>query len=149
MTINMVGKLIQYVVDTGATYYVLTVHARHLAPWNLLYYRSGRKAKSKTFHHPSNLHLGKTLIIHKLLVMSECPSPLLGKGVSLSHGDNFYSFQKTKPRNVSVWTMYYYIRLGQSSPKYPPEIEKKKIYIYIIPRSGIRESQGKQNLPLL
>lgn len=123
----MVGKLIQYVVDTGATYYVLTVHAGHLAPWNLLYYRSRRKAKSKTFHHPSNLHLGKTLIIHKLLVMSECPSPLLGKGVSLSHGDNFYSLQKTKPRNVSGWTVYYYIRLGQSSPKYPPEIEKKKI----------------------
>lgn len=30
--IDMVGKLIQYVVDTGATYCVLTVHAGHLAP---------------------------------------------------------------------------------------------------------------------
>lgn len=73
--------------------------------------------------------------------MSECPSPLLGKGVSLSHGDNFYSLQKTKPRNVSGWTVYYYIRLGQSSPKYPPEIEKKNpLYIQIY-RSGIRESR--------
>lgn len=82
----------------------------------------------KPFTTPLKLHLGKILIIHKLLVMPECPSPLLGKGVSLSHGDNFYSPWKPKPRNVSGWTMYYYIRHGQFSPKYPPEIEK---YIYI------------------
>ena len=120
----MVGNLVQYVVDPGATYYVLTVLAGQLAPWNLLYYT--RKTKSKIFHHPSNLHLGKTLIMHKLLVMPECPSPLLGKGVSLSLGDNFYSPQKPKPRNVSGCTMYYYIRHGQFSPKYPPEIGRKK-----------------------
>ena len=90
MTIDVAGKLVQFLVDTGATYSVLTSLARPLAPETCSIVGVEGKPKLKHSTTPLTCTWGKSLKTHKLLVMPECPSPLLGRDF-LSLGGNSYS----------------------------------------------------------
>ena len=75
----MAGKLLQFLVDTGATYFVLTSHTGPLAPETCSIIGVEGRPKRKHFTTPLPCTWGKILITHKFLVMPECPSPLLGR----------------------------------------------------------------------
>ena len=83
MIIDVTGKLVQFLVDMGATYSVLTSQTGPLAETCSIVGLEGRP-KLKHFTTPLTYTWGKTLITHKFLIMPECPSPLLGRDFSLS-----------------------------------------------------------------
>lgn len=76
---NMAGKLVQFWVDTEATYSVLTSHTGPLAPKTCSTVKVEGKPKWKHFITPLTCTWGKTLITHKFLVILKCPNPLLGR----------------------------------------------------------------------
>ena len=123
MTIDVAGKLVQFLVDTGATYSVLTSHAGPIAPetCSIVVVEGGLKLKH--FTTPLTHTWGKTLITHKFLVMPECPSPLFGRDFLSALGATL-----TLPENQSqgVFLAGLCIIQGMDSPaqNIPLEIEK-------------------------
>ena len=87
----MKDKLVQFLVDMGASYSILTSQTRSLAPETSSIARIKKEAKTKTFNYSSNLQERLILNNSQFLVMAECPSPLLGRNFSLSLGGNSYS----------------------------------------------------------
>ena len=73
MTIDMAGKLVQFLVDMGATYSVLTSHAGPLAPETSIVEVEGKR-KLKHFTTPLTCTWGKTLITHEFLVVPNAPA---------------------------------------------------------------------------
>ena len=123
MTTDVAGNLVQFLVDTGATYSVLTSHAGPLAPKTCSTVGVEGKPKLKHFTTPLTCTWRKTLITHKFFVMPECPSPLLGRDFLSALGAAL-----TLPENQSQGTFLAGLCIIQDmdSPtqNIPPEIEK-------------------------
>ena len=62
MTIDMAGKLVQFLVDTGATYFVLTSHAGPLAPETCSIVGVEGRPNLEHFTTPLTRTWGKTLV---------------------------------------------------------------------------------------
>lgn len=75
VTINVASKFVQFLVDMGATYSVLTSHSGPLSPETWSTFGVEGKPKLKYFTTPLNCTWEKTIKTHKYLVMPECLSP--------------------------------------------------------------------------
>ena len=84
MTTDVAGQFVQFLVDTGATYSVLTSHTGPLAPKTCFVVGVQGRPRLKHFTTPLTCTWGKTLVTHKFLVMPKCPSSFIGKRFSLS-----------------------------------------------------------------
>ena len=119
----MAGKLVQFLVDMGATYSVLTSHTGPLATETCSVVGVKGKPKLKHFITPLTCTWGKTLITHKFLVMPECPSPLLGRDFLSALGATL-----TLPENQSQGMFLAGPCIIQDTDNptqnIPPEIEK-------------------------
>lgn len=113
--INMAGKLVQLLVNMEPlTLFWLPMLG--LLTQKLLRCQGRKKVKAKTFHHSSNLHLGKD-VTHKFLVKTEFFFPLLWRDILSALGTTL-----TLPENQNKglffdWTIHYRGN-KQSSPKY-------------------------------
>lgn len=79
VTINVASKFVQFLVDMGATYSVLTSHSGTLAHQNSSVVSVEGRPKPKCLTMLLTCTWGETLINCKFLPMLECPSPLLGR----------------------------------------------------------------------
>lgn len=75
VTADVAGKHVQFLVDTRATYSVLTSHSGPLSPETWSTFGVEGKPKLKYFTTPLNCTWEKTIKTHKYLVMPECLSP--------------------------------------------------------------------------
>ena len=79
VTADVAGKHVQFLVDTRATYSVLTSHSGTLAHQNSSVVSVEGRPKPKCLTMLLTCTWGETLINCKFLPMLECPSPLLGR----------------------------------------------------------------------
>ena len=79
MQLDVTGKSENFLVDTRS---LLRLFRRLLLP-NLYYFGCCRKSSYKNIHLSTSL-LGGQIFSHQLLLVPECPTPLLGRDLSLS-----------------------------------------------------------------
>lgn len=121
-TIGGAGNLVQFPVDTEATYSVLTSHAGHLVPETCSIVGVEGRPKQKRLTTPLTCTWGKTLITHKSFVMPECPSPLLGRDFLSVLGATF-----ALPENENkayFWLNYVLYKTQTVQPIFSPVIGK-------------------------
>ena len=88
-TADRTGTLVQFPVDTEATYSVLASHAGRLVPETCSVVGVEGRPKGKRLTPTLTCAWGETIIAHKFLVVPECPSPLLGRDFLSALGATF------------------------------------------------------------
>ena len=123
MTTDVAGKLVQFLVDTGATYSVLTSHAGPLAPETCSIVGVKGKPKHKHFTTPLTCTWGKTRMTHKFLVMPECSSPLFGRDFLSALGATL-TLPEDQSQGAFLAELCIIQDMNSPTPNIPPEIEK-------------------------
>lgn len=72
-------RLIDSLIETGATYSVLNTKQGPLSPKTMVITGISEETSHKPFLQPLECHIGKTYLKHSFLYMPECPIPLLGQ----------------------------------------------------------------------
>lgn len=75
----MAGKPVRFLMDSGATYSVLTFYFRPMTSKARSIVGVEGKPKAKYLTQLSPCLWGNYLVTHKFPVMLECPTPLLGR----------------------------------------------------------------------
>ena len=81
MTLKVSGKPINFLLDTGAAYSVLTSYRGPLSSDNSITVGVDGMLSAKHFTLPSHCLWGMATFAHQLLVMAECSTPLLGADI--------------------------------------------------------------------
>ena len=81
VTLKVSGKPINFLLDTGAAYSVLTSYRGPLSSDNSITVGVDGMLSAKHFTPPSHCLWGMATFAHQLLVMAECSTPLLGADI--------------------------------------------------------------------
>lgn len=79
VTLQVGGKPVNFLANTGATYSVLTETAGLLSKEKTVIQGATGKGKAYPWTQAKITDLGKGTITHSFLVMPECPFPLQGR----------------------------------------------------------------------
>ena len=75
------GQSDNFLLDTGATYSVLTEAPGPLSPWSTSIKGLSGQTKCYYFSHPLSNNWDSVLFSHEFLIMPKSPSPLLGRDI--------------------------------------------------------------------
>ena len=79
--ITVGGQSVDFLLDTGATFSVLTEAPGPLSSWSTTVMGLLGPAKCYYFSHPLSCSWDSVLFSHQFLIMQESPSPLLGRDI--------------------------------------------------------------------
>ena len=79
--LQVAGKLIDFLVDTGATYSVLPSFGGTLRPSRVSLMGIDGQPSQPLETKPLNCQLDNCLFTHSFLVIPSCPTPLLGRDI--------------------------------------------------------------------
>ena len=116
--LDMAGRSEKFSVDTGATYSVQTFYSRVLSSQTCTI---GKKIKNYKRFTWALLHCWDGRIFsHQFLVIPYCPTPLLGRNLSLPSKPCSYWCPDRKCFQTLFWgqTNYFYQPLSETTPKW-------------------------------
>ena len=129
MVLNMAGKKINFLIDTGDTYSVLISHTGLLSSKSCTVTGVDRKPHTHYFSGPLTCQCEQRLISHSFSVVPECPTPLHGRdflaslGAILQLGDPkqplFLTLRQISWKNKGLFPAIFYTKpcsLGQRNP---------------------------------
>ena len=79
VVIDVVGYLIEFLIDTGATFSVLTQRTGNLSNHKEYVMGLSRKRQGHTFLEPLLCKINGQLFLHSFLFVPDCPIPLMGR----------------------------------------------------------------------
>lgn len=86
VTFDMAGKEINFLIDTGATYSVLTCYSKPPSPRTYAVAGVDSKTKMRSFTEPLLCQIGNLIISHQFLIVPKCPNPLPGQDLLCTLG---------------------------------------------------------------
>ena len=81
MTLDIGGKLIEFLVDIGVTYSVLNTRSGKLGHNSCKIMGVSGKAQEQAFIEPLECKLDEHMLTHSFLYVPECPIPLIGRDI--------------------------------------------------------------------
>lgn len=82
----MAGKPVNFLIDPGATYSVVTAHSGPISSETHSVRGIAETPRFRPLTQPVSCQRGEHLVTQKFLVMSNCPTPLLGRDLLSASG---------------------------------------------------------------
>ena len=105
VVIDVASHLTEFLIDTGATFWVLTQRIGNLSNHREYVMGLSGKRQGRTFLEPLLCNINGQLILHSFLFVPDCPIPLIGRDLLTKLGVTlFLGEQGTHPHHQMVLT---------------------------------------------